>query len=153
MEFVRGVPITDYCDGRKLSIPERLDLFAQVCGAVQHAHASLIVHRDLKPSNILVTEDGTAKLLDFGIAKVISEDAYDATSLTRTGIQPLTPDYAAPEQWRGDAVTAATDVYVLGVVLYELLTGRRPPRAPELGLAAESERERRLLPPPSRARS
>ena len=128
LELVEGVPLTAYCDERRLPIPQRVDLFLQACRAVQHAHARLVVHRDLKPSNMLVAGDGTLKLLDFGIAKVLSDEAPDATALTRAGVQPLTPEYAAPEQWRGEPVTAATDVYVLGVVLHELLTGRRPPR-------------------------
>ncbi len=126
MELVRGTPVTEYCDRRRLSIAARLELFDQACRAVQHAHANLVVHRDLKPPNMLVTDDGVLKLLDFGIAKVLSGEPDEGNALTRAGFQPLTPDYAAPEQLRGEEATTATDVYVLGIVLHELLTGRRP---------------------------
>ncbi|HHP7237383.1 protein kinase domain-containing protein [Longibacter sp.] len=129
MEYVEGRPITTYSDEEKLSLDARIDLFQKVAGAVQHAHQNLIVHRDLKPNNILVTSDGTVKLLDFGIAKVLEasthRDLVNAPS-TRTGFHLMTPEYAAPEQVRGDAITTATDVYALGVLLYELLTGHRP---------------------------
>jgi eukaryotic-like serine/threonine-protein kinase len=125
MELVEGARITGYCDARRLTVPERLTLFRSVCAAVQHAHQNLVVHRDIKPSNILVTADGTPKLLDFGIARLVAEDGGDAPR-TRTGMRILTPEYAAPEQLRGDPVTTASDVYALGAVLYELLTGRRP---------------------------
>jgi len=123
MEFVDGVPIQRHVGARALDTWQTLGLFLQVCDAVQHAHRALIVHRDLKPSNILVGTDGTPKLLDFGIAKVLGPATGEAT---RTATRMLTPEYAAPEQLRGEAVTTATDVYALGVVLYELLTGRRP---------------------------
>ena len=126
MEYVEGQPITDYCDAHQLSIKERLRLFLQACAALQYAHQNLVVHRDVKPSNILVTEAGEVKLLDFGIAKVLSEGVD--TAVTQHGMTMLTPDYAAPEQVKGEAVTAATDVYALGVLLYELLSGRRPYR-------------------------
>jgi len=127
MEYVAGAPITEYCEGRKLSIAERLKLFRSVCAAVAHAHQHLVIHRDLKPPNILVAEDGSVKLLDFGIAKLLTPEADDASGpLTRTGLHLLTPEYASPEQVRGDKVTTASDVYSLGVLLYELLTGRRP---------------------------
>jgi eukaryotic-like serine/threonine-protein kinase len=125
MELVEGERITDYCDARALSVGERVALFVSVCAAVQLAHQHLVVHRDLKPSNILVTSDGVPKLLDFGIAKLLHEEG-DETPRTRTGMRLLTPEYAAPEQLRGEPVTTATDVYALGAVLYELLVGRGP---------------------------
>ena len=130
MEYVAGIPITDYADQRTLSVEARLDLFEQVCEAVAYAHRQLVVHRDLKPSNILVMdEDGRAhvKLLDFGIAKLLDEGP-ELLIETRTGQQLMTPAYAAPEQVRGEVPSTATDVYALGVLLYELLTGRRPYR-------------------------
>ena len=124
MEFVDGERLTDYCDARRLEVGQRLRLFLQVLDAVRYAHQGLVVHRDLKPSNILVTRDGQAKLLDFGLAKLLQGgEAGDAE--TRTGFLLMTPEYAAPEQVRGEPVTTATDVYALGAVLYELLTGRR----------------------------
>ncbi len=125
MEFIAGQPISDYCDARELSIPDRLKLFRQVCAAVQFAHQNLVVHRDIKPANILVTEDGTPKLLDFGIAKLLASNTGQAATLTQTGMRMMTPDYASPEQVRGGAITTASDIYSLGTVLYELLTGRR----------------------------
>lgn len=129
MEYVAGEPITDFCDRRRLSIDARLELFGQVCSAVHYAHQNLVVHRDLKPSNILVTPEGVPKLLDFGIAKVLSPGADESSKdLTRTEMRVLTPEYASPEQVRGEVITTASDVYALGVLLYELLTGRRPYR-------------------------
>lgn len=119
MEFIEGRPITDYCAHARASLPERLRLFLQVCEAVAYAHRNLIVHRDLKPANILVTPQGQVKLLDFGIAKLIDADRPD---LTRTAAAPLTPLTAAPEQLLGQAVTTATDIYSLGLLLFELLT-------------------------------
>lgn len=124
MELVEGKPIHEYCQHWKLGVREIVELFIPVCEAVQHAHASLIVHRDLKPSNMLVTEDGTPKLLDFGIAKLLESEREGAL----TGGALMTPDYASPEQVRGEAITVASDVYSLGMVLYELLAGVRPYR-------------------------
>lgn len=124
MEHVEGVPLTDACRARGLGLRDRLALFRTVCEAVVHAHQHLIVHRDVKPSNILVREDGTVKLLDFGIAKQLEQ--LDGTDRTHTGLRLMTPAYAAPEQVRGTAVGVYTDVYSLGVVLYELLSGRLP---------------------------
>ncbi|MEP7341057.1 MAG: serine/threonine-protein kinase, partial [Acidobacteriota bacterium] len=125
MEFIAGQPISDYCDAHQLSIPDRLKLFRQVCAAVQFAHQNLVVHRDLKPANILVAEDGAPKLLDFGIAKLLASDTGRAATRTQTGLRMMTPDYASPEQVRGGAITTASDIYSLGTVLYELLTGQR----------------------------
>jgi serine/threonine-protein kinase len=126
MEYVEGLPLTRYAQERNLSLDERLKLFLQICSGVQYAHRNLVVHRDLKPTNILVTADGVVKLLDFGIAKLLL--AGSSTTTWQTGVQfnVMTPEYASPEQARGEAVTTSTDVYSLGVVLYELLTGDRP---------------------------
>ena len=127
MEYVDGLPLDEFCERHRLPVAERLVLFGDVCAAVQYAHQSLVVHRDLKPSNILVTADRQVKLLDFGIAKLLADEGHHvADAETRTGLRLMTPEYAAPEQVRGGRVTTATDVYALGVVLYELLAGRRP---------------------------
>lgn len=123
MELIAGQPIDRYCDEQRLSVADRLALFRQVCEAVHAAHTALVVHRDLKPSNVLVTHEGVVKLVDFGIAKNLGDD--DA-SLTRTDLMPLTPAYAAPEQLAQQPVTTSADVFALGVMLYELLTGQRP---------------------------
>jgi serine/threonine protein kinase len=127
MELIDGQPITEYCNEQHLSIRERLKLFLQVCAGVHYAHQRLIIHRDIKPGNILVTADGIPKLLDFGIAKIV-ESGQDASmaDTTLTSFRILTPRYASPEQIKGEAMTIATDVYSLGVVMYELLTGRSP---------------------------
>jgi serine/threonine-protein kinase len=127
LEYVRGVSIDKWCDERGLGVAERLRLFTEVCAAVAHAHSNLIVHRDIKPSNILVTEDGRAKLLDFGVAKLVEPDSRpERTELTRMTGRIFTPEYAAPEQILGLTITTATDVYSLGVLLHVLLSGSRP---------------------------
>ena len=125
MELVAGEPIHVYCGHHELSLRQRLMLFQSICAAVAHAHQNLVVHRDLKPANILVTSEGQVKLLDFGIAKVLQPDVSDLTQTHVGGAVPLTPDYASPEQVRGEAITTATDVYALGLILYEMLTGLR----------------------------
>lgn len=136
MEFVEGTPITSYCDDHTLTLGARLRLFLQACGAVQHAHARLVVHRDLKPANILVASDGSVKLLDFGVAKLLDAPDGDASTdpgnrtasdtVTQFGARAFTPEYASPEQLRDEPTSTASDVYSLGVVLYELLVGTRP---------------------------
>lgn len=124
MELVAGRPLDAYCDEERLSIEDRLRLFIEICHVVHYAHRQLVVHRDLKPSNILVDQEGRVRLLDFGIAKLLSEDQDDG--LTKIGQRIMTPEFAAPEQIEGGRITTATDVYTLGLILFELLTGRRP---------------------------
>jgi WD40 repeat protein len=151
MEYVAGREVIEYCDEHHLSIRARLELFRQVLSAVQYAHANLVIHRDIKPSNILVTEAGQIQLLDFGIAKILSEGEAKETQLTQLGGRVLTPEYAAPEQIAGAPITTATDVYALGVVLYELLTGERPYRLKRDSLGALEEAILQTEPiPPSR---
>lgn len=123
MEFVEGVPVDVYCRENRLDTNEKLRIFLQICSAVAYAHRQLVVHRDLKPSNILITGNGEAKLLDFGIAKILDADA---DLQTQTQNAPLTPAYASPEQIKGETITTAADIYSLGVVLYELLTEKTP---------------------------
>jgi serine/threonine protein kinase len=152
MEFVEGMPLTDYCAHHKLDLHERLQLFCGVCEALEYAHAQLVVHRDLKPSNILVDSTGTPKLLDFGIAKLLAPDERDEITLTTDGTRFLTPQYASPEQVTGEPITTASDIYSLGAILYELLTGGHPHRITALTPAslhrAICEEE---VPPPSKA--
>jgi tetratricopeptide (TPR) repeat protein len=141
MEYVHGEPVDRYCDRQQLDLNARLKLFLEVCHAVQYAHQNLIVHRDLKPANILVTAEGSPKLLDFGIAKLLDTgEAQAMIALTRMNDRLLTPEYASPEQILGRQVTTASDVYALGVVLYELLTGLRPYTVPSSASQLELER-------------
>jgi len=126
LEYVNGSAITEWCDGRRLAVRERVTVFLEVLDAVQHAHAHLVLHRDLKPSNILVTDDGAVKLLDFGIAKLLTDGEARATDLTELGGRAFTVSYASPEQVAGQPMSTASDVYSLGVVLFELLSGQRP---------------------------
>lgn len=128
LEYVDGQPFGAYCDARRLEPPQRLALFLQVLSAVQYAHSHLVVHRDLKPSNVLITTDGQVRLLDFGIAKLVAGEANDEPELTQAAGRLLTPDYASPEQISGAPLTTATDIYSLGVILFELMTGERPYR-------------------------
>ena len=128
MEYVQGAPLTDWSDAQRLGIPGRLELFLQVLEAVQYAHENKVIHRDLKPSNILVTESGQVRLLDFGVARLLEGEDTDQPALTSVYGRALTPDYASPELLRGDPIDARSDVYSLGVLLYELLTGTRPYR-------------------------
>ena len=153
MEYVDGLAIDTYCAEKLLDVPQRLRLFLKVCDAVHFAHRNLVVHRDLKPSNILVAQDGEPKLLDFGIAKLLRPESFPQTVLpTAPGWRAMTPEYASPEQVRGGLISTASDVYSLGVVLYELLTGRRPYRLSSRSLI-EVERTVCTVPPmrPSRA--
>ncbi len=134
MEYIEGLPLTRYCDTHQLPVSERLDLFRKVCDAVSYAHQNLIIHRDLKPDNILVTKQGIPKLLDFGIAKILEQPVAGAAGdPTMTMVRMGTPAYSSPEQIRGAPVGMSTDVYSLGVVLYELLTGQRPYRLDSVG--------------------
>jgi len=126
MEYIEGLPLDRYCEANGLTVEQRLALFRQVCDAVQHAHRSLIVHRDIKPGNVLVTPQGTPKLLDFGIAKLLHPGLWEGDSPTLTPFGPLTPEFASPEQVRGEPVTTGSDVYSLGVTLYLVLTGCSP---------------------------
>jgi serine/threonine protein kinase len=150
MELVEGEPITRYCESRRLSVEERLRLFGTVCDAVQHAHRALVVHRDLKPANILVTAEGKPKLLDFGIGKLLAGAAGAADNIIQTAVgrRLMTPEYAAPEQFAGGPASTSMDIYALGVVLCELLVGRRPtgrraaaPTRPSALVAADGSEE------------
>ncbi len=140
MEYFDGAPIDEYCDQQRLSVEDRLRIFCKVCSAVHYAHQNLVVHRDIKPSNVLVNADGEPRLLDFGIAKLLDPEAFPLTlDRTNTGMRPMTPHYASPEQIRGETITTASDVYSLGVLLYKLLTGRLPHRLTGLSVR-EAER-------------
>jgi len=144
MEYVKGQPITNWCAGRGMGIAQRIELFRKVCAAVQSAHQNLVVHRDLKPGNILVDDDGTPKLLEFGIAKLLGADSGPQTTIEAAAAPMFTPDYASPEhaspeQVRAGAITTAFDVYSLGAILYELLAGVRPHR---LGACTQADIER-----------
>ena len=129
LEYIEGIPLTTYCDARRLTLSERVELFLQVLRAVQYAHTQLVVHRDLKPSNILVAQDASVHLLDFGIARLIGDaegSEVGDSPLTQLGGRALTLDYASPEQIAGQPIGTASNVYSLGVIFYELLTGSRP---------------------------
>lgn len=127
MEYVDGLPIDSFCDERRLSVAERLRLFQKICSAANYAHRNLVVHRDIKPSNILVGTDGEPKLLDFGIAKILDESALHYTvAVTREGVSAMTPEFASPEQVRGESISTATDIYSMGVLLYRMLCGHTP---------------------------
>jgi eukaryotic-like serine/threonine-protein kinase len=139
MEYIEGEPIDQYCEAHKLTIAERLKLFQGVCSAVSYAHQNLIVHRDIKPANVLVTKEGVPRLLDFGIAKLLAPNT--ASQETLTALRPLTPEYASPEQVRGEAISTASDIYSLGVLLYWLLTGHRPYRS---AMSSPTEIERAI---------
>ncbi len=142
MELINGMPITEYCDEKRLTLQERIELFLDVCHAVQYAHQKLVIHRDLKPANILVSSEGSVKLLDFGIAKITDESEIPDNNIhTREGLLPLTPVYASPEQAGGEMITTSSDLYQLGVILYELLSGFRPY---ELTGSSPSEIERTI---------
>jgi non-specific serine/threonine protein kinase/serine/threonine-protein kinase len=130
MDLVDGIPIDEYCERHALPLEARLAMFRRVCEAVHHAHRHLVVHRDLKPRNILVAADGSPRLLDFGIAKLLDADDGGTAGVTETGLRLMTPDYASPEQARGELVTTASDIYALGIILFQLLTGQRPYRLP-----------------------
>src|SRR5699024_9842021 len=148
MEYVDGLPLTEYCTQHNCSLDERLVLFGQVCQAVQYAHTNFIVHRDLKPDNLLVTGEGMVKVLDFGIAKLLDQELSEQTlRQTRSGHRLFSLSYAAPEQITLVPVTAATDVYALGLLLYELLTGAKPFDLKEKTLV-EAEQIIRMQEPP-----
>ena len=150
MEYIDGIPITDYCNEHKLDLSERLNLFITVCNAVQYAHQNLVVHRDIKPGNILVNKDGRPKLLDFGVAKLLDADSDSVNDgLTKTGVWHLTPDFASPEQIKGESITTSSDIYSLGVLLYQLISGNSPYKINNLSPVAIIKKlyEDKILPP------
>ena len=152
MEYIEGLPVNEYCRRHNPDVATRLQIFLDICAAVEHAHRRMVIHRDIKPSNILVLPDGTPKLLDFGIAKILDNpdsplDSNDAEALTSTALRLLTPDYASPEQVRGEPVSAATDVYALGTVLFEMLSGTK---AHSVGSRSQAEMERVICHEPSK---
>ena len=150
MEFVEGLPIDEFARARGLTVLERVGLVRQVVDALEHAHAARIVHRDLKPSNLLVTATGTVKLLDFGIAKLLDDAGRgELAPLTKRGGPPMTPAFAAPEQVVGDAITAATDVYAVGVLLYLLVAGRHPTMGDNQGIKEAFDALLGVDPPPA----
>ncbi len=156
MEFIDGIPLTEYCKEKIFSVDEKLKLFNLVCSAVQYAHRNLVVHRDIKPGNILVDKEGSPKLLDFGIAKLLDEDLVDTEdNLTQTGIAPLTPDYASPEQINGDKITTGSDVYSLGVILYQVLTGEQPykRKSGPVSVLNKSISEGKIIPPSEKVKT
>jgi eukaryotic-like serine/threonine-protein kinase len=154
LEYVEGLPITTYCERHRLGIEERLHLFIEVCAAVQHAHQNLVLHRDLKPGNILVTAAGQVRLLDFGIAKLLNPALSVADApVTRLDLRAMTPEYASPEQVRGEALTTASDLYSLGVLLYELLAGTSPYRRDDAAAPALLDQVRDQDPEPPSVRA
>jgi serine/threonine protein kinase len=153
MEYIQGLPIDSYCQTRHLTIKEKLELFIKVCNAVQYAHQNHIVHRDLKPVNILITEEGIPKLLDFGIAKLLGseETSWKNNPKMLLDFPMMTPEYASPEQILGDTITILSDIYALGVILYELISGQRPHKFPCNNIANIAQIIcDKQIPPPSR---
>ena len=127
MEYIDGETLYNYCDAKQLGIRDRLKIFQKICSAIEYAHEKQIIHRDIKPSNILISRTSTPKLLDFGIAKILDPNlVHESVNPTASMLRMMTPDYASPEQVRGDDVATSSDIYSLGILLYELLTGHRP---------------------------
>ncbi|MCO6509540.1 MAG: serine/threonine protein kinase, partial [Aridibacter famidurans] len=152
MEYVDGLPIDQYCEKNRLDLEGRLEIFLKICDAVGFAHRNLVVHRDLKPSNILVDKNGVPKLLDFGISKILSDQLGEADTSTVTRLGVMTPSYASPEQLKKKSVTTAADIYSLGVILYEMLTGSRPFKSKEDDIKAIYDAVEGEVPPlPSEA--
>ena len=151
MEFVDGLPVDDHCNTHRLGLTQRIKIFQQMCQAVHYLHQNSIIHRDLKPSNILVSNDGVVKLLDFGIAKMVGAAAYSNPDVTGVQGPPLTPNYASPEQVQGQTLQRPSDIHSLGIILYQLLTGRLPYENWEAKLAGFATR-REPSPPSSNIR-